>query len=109
MRAISSACHLDSILQVDLDVVVQNNQNCGFLLKLEVDTSTEILVNDEDSFRLFRNLVRVVEQIIFVFEQLGDKFHACCSLSDLINPLLFILLKEDKNWILHLSFEESLK
>ena len=68
MRAISSACHLDSILQVDLDVVFQKNKNCGFLLKLEVDTSTEILVNDEDSFRLFRNLVRVVEQIIFVFE-----------------------------------------
>ena len=109
MRAISSACQLDSILLGDLDVVIQNNQNCGFLLKLEVNTSTEILVIDEDPFRLFRNLVRVVEQINFVFEQLGDKFHACISLSDLINQLFFILLKEDKHWILHLSFEESLK
>ena len=109
MRAVASACHLDNILKVDLDVVVQENQHEGFLLELEVNAPAKVLVNDEDSFGLLRNLVCVVEQLIFFVEQLSDKMHAFCSLYDLLNQNFVPLLKEDKNRRFHLFFEESLK
>jgi len=109
LRTVASARHLDNIVIVDLDVVVEKNQHEGFLLELEVNAPAKVLVNDEDSFGLLCSLVCVVEQLIFFVELLSGKFHFCCSLSDLPNQAFVPLLKEDKNWIFHLSFEDTQK
>ena len=109
MRSVSSACHLDSIFPTDLNVVVKKNQHASFFLELEVNTSAKSLVNDEDSILHLRNLIRVVEQLFFVIEQLYRKFTARSNLRDLGNQTAVLLLKEDEDWILHFHFQESMK
>lgn len=105
LRPVSSACHLDSIFPADRNVVVQKNQHAGFLHELEVNASAEVLVYYEDSIGHLRSLVGVVEQLIFVIEQLSREFMAVSNLLDLSNQNFILLLNENEDWLFHFPFK----
>ena len=78
--------------------------NTLFLHELEVNASAEVLVYYEDSIGHLRSLVGVVEQLIFVIEQLSREFMAFSNLLDLSNQNFILLLNENEDWLFHFSF-----